>query len=81
MLQCSENDIRLGNNSQVTLPFYSNNTNTGRVEICRNGEFVDVCDTTFDNNDQYFANRACQYYSYGYSKQFVFVILQAATCL
>ena len=70
---CSENDIRLSNFSQTTLPFYSRDTYSGRVEVCRNGEFVDVCNNTY--NAQYFAQRACSYFSSGYSKQFAFIIL------
>ena len=56
---CYESDIRLGNRSQVSLP-YSTESYTGRVEICSNGQYVDVCNNTVEA--QYIANRSCQYY-------------------
>ena len=64
--RCSSGSIRVGNASEVSLPFSSTTTYTGRVEICDNGEYVDVCNNTVEA--QYFANRSCEYYSSDYSK-------------
>ena len=65
MDRCYESNIRLGNNSEVYLP-YSTSFYTGRVEICSNGEYVDVCNNT--QEAQYFANRSCDYFYSGSSK-------------
>ena len=54
---CSENSVRIGNSSEVTIPYGSSQTHTGRVEICHNGVYIDVCNDTTDA--QSFANRAC----------------------
>lgn len=56
---CSEDTVRVGNASRVTIPAGSKQTYTGRVEICHNGEYIDVCNDTVD--PQLFADAACDY--------------------
>ncbi len=64
--ECSESSVRIGNASYLTLPFDSIRTYTGRVEVCHNGQYVDVCNDTEELD--YFISRACYRYSADYSK-------------
>lgn len=41
---------------------------TGRVEVCQNGEFVDVCSDINDDISTYFTERICNDYSGPHSK-------------
>ena len=64
---CSESTVRVGNDRlYITLPFDSTRTYTGRVEVCRNGQYVDVCNNTGELD--YFISRACGSFSADYGK-------------
>ena len=58
--ECFGTEAGVGNNTDITLP-YGSGSRTGRVQVCRDGEFVDVCNNT--EHAQYFAEQACGSYN------------------
>ena len=53
---CQDGDIRLAGRSY---------NNVGRIELCVNGTWGTVCDTSFDNKDASVVCRQLGYSSYG----------------
>ena len=64
--ECSGSIVRVGSASNVQFPYSSRQTYSGRVEACRNGKYVDVCNDTEEL--EYFISHACGYYSADFSK-------------
>ena len=54
---CSEGDIRLSNGSSLDYP-NGYRESSGRVEVCINGEYVDVCPGSVD------VQQVCSYLGY-----------------
>ncbi len=63
---CYGSLLEVGNPLEVTLPYQSTKTYTGRVQACYNGQYVDVCSNTEVKDDILFA--ACALYSADYSE-------------